>query len=197
MGRKPLIVVSLCAVLLLIFASLTHVVGYSSIKSTLNDSPLFDVRTQRATHQQHNILTSQYLGLGKETTLQFPNRDNTTESLNRVIELISKMDDTSFKRLTELCIQKIKQDDIQGNKNVNKISQAFNRLRKNPEIIMNSVMYEDNFFFASSPVPGVISCDWFPGCLLLIVLLDIFYYIIFRQTAAVICHSILNPCNVT
>jgi len=66
MNKKPLIGVSLCAVVLLVIASLTNVVGYQSVKSTaLSDSPLFRIRTQRTIHQQRNMITSQYLGEGK------------------------------------------------------------------------------------------------------------------------------------
>ena len=47
MDKKPLIVVSLCAVVLLMRGSLTNVVGYQSVKSTVNDSPLFQTRMQK------------------------------------------------------------------------------------------------------------------------------------------------------
>lgn len=46
MDKKPLIVISLCAVVLLVFGSLTNVVGYQSVKSTIQlDSPLSTVDT--------------------------------------------------------------------------------------------------------------------------------------------------------
>jgi len=66
MDKKPLIGVSICAVVLLVLGSLTNVVGYQPVKSTaLSDSPLFRIRTQRTIHQQRNMITSQYLGEGK------------------------------------------------------------------------------------------------------------------------------------
>ncbi len=64
--KKPLIVVSICAVVLLVLVSLSNVVGYQSVKSTMvNDSPLFRIRTQRIIHQQGNMKTSQYPEEGK------------------------------------------------------------------------------------------------------------------------------------
>lgn len=46
MEKKPLIVISLCAVVLLVFGSLTNVVGYQSVKSTIQpDSPVSAVDT--------------------------------------------------------------------------------------------------------------------------------------------------------
>ena len=68
MDKKPLIVISLCAVVLLVVASLGNVVGYQSINSTsLYDSPLFRVKIQRFLHNQPNKITSHYLGEGKNS----------------------------------------------------------------------------------------------------------------------------------
>ena len=163
MMKKPLIVVSLCAVVLLVLGSLSNVVGYQSMKSTVNDSPLFNVRTQRATNQQQNTLTSQYVGMGRGSYLQFPIWDSQTEQLKKAIELVSKMDDTTFARLTDLCIQRVRQDDSLKDTNPNEIKQMLQTLRTKPEIILNS--------FSNRNEPGTISfitvCPWFPGCILL------------------------------
>jgi len=100
MKRKyPLIGVSILAVILLVLGSLSNVVGYQAVNSTaVNDSPLFKTRTQRATEQQQNILTAQYLGKGKGKLLYFPMRDNKTEVLKNFFDSIKKMDDATFQR---------------------------------------------------------------------------------------------------
>ena len=68
MVKKPLIVVSLCAVVLLVLGSLSNVVGYHSIDSTsLFDSPLFRIKIQRFIHTQQNKITYHYLGDGKNS----------------------------------------------------------------------------------------------------------------------------------
>jgi len=46
MDKRPLIVGSLCAVVLLVLTSFGNVVGYQSVKSTVNDSPLFIISEQ-------------------------------------------------------------------------------------------------------------------------------------------------------
>jgi hypothetical protein len=90
MDKKPLIVVSLCAVVLLVVASLGNVVGYQSVKSTVNDSPLFATRTERATNQQQNTLTSQYIGMGRELCLQKIYQDKTFKDItpNEIIKTL-------------------------------------------------------------------------------------------------------------
>jgi hypothetical protein len=145
MNKYPLIGGSICAVVLLVLASLTNVVGFNSMKSTsVTDSPLFSVRTQRATNQQQNIITSQYLGEGKENLLQFPSRDNKTEQMNRAIEYISKMDDKTFAWFTELCIQKVRQENNLKDISPNEIIQILQLLKINPEIIVQSLTNRNN-----------------------------------------------------
>jgi hypothetical protein len=139
MDKNPLIGVSICAVVLLVLGSLTNVVGYQSVRSTtVNDSPLFSMRTQKATNQQQNIITSKYLGMGKENLLQFPNRDNKIESLKRVIVLISKMDDKTFAQFMELLIQRIKKEETFSNTKLNEITQVIHQIRLKPEIWPNN-----------------------------------------------------------
>ena len=48
MDKKPLMVVSISAVVLLVMASLTNVVGYQSVKPTVDDSLFFQQSTQKA-----------------------------------------------------------------------------------------------------------------------------------------------------
>jgi hypothetical protein len=143
MDKKPLMVVSLCVVVLLVLCSLSNVVGYQSVKSTVNDSPLFQTRTQRATNQQPDLFTSQYIGMGKGNPLQFPFRDNRTEQLKKVIDIICKMDDKTFTRFTELCIQKMRQDNSFDNTN-NEIIQMLQLLRKQSKTIIFSVINKNN-----------------------------------------------------
>jgi len=157
MKKKTLIGVSICAVVLLVLGSLSNVVGYQSVKSTtVNDSPLFKTRTQRATNHQQNIITSQYLGMGKEILWQFPMRDNRTEQLKKAIDIISKMGDKTFAQFTELCIQKARQDNTLQGLSDYQIVQALLLLKTNPKAILNSFTNRNNRPITSS--------EWFSLC---------------------------------
>ena len=157
MDRKPLIGVSICVVVLLILGSLSNVVGRQSVKSTMvNDSPLFKTRTQRATNQQQNILTSQYLGMGKEILWQFPTRDNRTEQLKKTVDIICKMGDKTFAQFTELCIQKARQENILQDIGNYQIVQALLLLKTNPKAILNIFTNKNNHPITSS--------EWFSLC---------------------------------
>jgi hypothetical protein len=188
MEKKPLIVISLSAVVLLVLGSLSNVVGYQSVKSTVNDSPLFTTRTQRAINQHQNILTYQYLGMGKGNLLQFPLRDNTTELLKRVIDIVNKMDDTTFARFTELLIQKVRQNDTLRDLSHYQIVQSLLFLKTNPDAVINSYTLRNNQVLPKTALTYCgtrTACVWGPGCLFitlfwsLIVVLDVIGEVIY------------------
>jgi len=188
MKKLTLIGVNLCTVVLLILGSLSNVVGYQSVKSTINDSPLFVTRTQRATNQQQNIMTSQYLGMGEENFLQFPIRDNRTGQLKKAIGIISKMDDTTFARFTEMCVQKARQNDALRDVSHYQIVQALLLLKTNPDAIINSYIIRDEQVLPKTALTYCetrTACVWGPGCLFillfwsLIVVLDVIFSVIY------------------
>ena len=171
MDKKPLIGVSNCAVVLLVLGSLTNVVGCQSVKSTtVNDSPLFNMRTQKATNQKQNIITSQYLGKGNRW--QFPMRDNRTEQLKKAIDIISKLDDKTFARFTALCIQHAKQDNTLGDTSPNEITRVLNQLRTKSETIPYS--FTNRNYQNKTLLDLVTIKNWYPGCILQVVLIIIF-----------------------
>jgi len=165
MDKKPLIVVSIFAVVLLVLGSLSNVVGHQSVKSTVNDSPLFQTRTQRATNQQQNIITFNYIG-DEKNTLKIPPQASQIEIIQKIIDKIRLMDDNAFHLFTELCIKKIKQDRSYKNTNLNDIVKTLMLVKKQsssypllqPEKIQNA-----------SVTSSYTVCYWFPGCLLYLI----------------------------
>ncbi len=185
MDKKPLIVVSLCAVVLLVMGSLSNVVGYQSVKSTVNDSPLFQTRTLRATNQQQNLLTSQYIGMGRGNPLQFPLRDSRIEQLKKVIDIISKMDDKTFHRFSLKMRNLLSQQEKTKNIDVNEIEQALYELRENSEVFQSQTNFNSRIQTLFDP-PTV--C-WIPGCILsgLLILLMLIFIMVFIPTEMVQC----------
>ncbi len=172
MDKKPLIGVSICAVVLLVLGSLSNVVGYQSVKSnTINDSPLFQTRTQRATNQQQNSITSQYLGMGRGNPLQFPIKDNKIELLKRVIEYISKMDEQSFSRFVDLCLNRVRQDKAFDNVAYNNFHQMLQLCRNNPAVI-GLLMQNNSKGLDPLEMPSI--DIWLPGCFF-----ALFMYLVF------------------
>jgi hypothetical protein len=159
--RKPLIGVSLCAVVLLILGSLGNVVGYQSVKSVVNDSPLFLTRTQRATNQQQNSITSRFLGMEKGNLWQIPLKDKEIEQLKKAINIIKNMDGKVFARFTVLCIQRAQDTPVKDISPSN-IVNALHLLKTKSATIINSLINRNNQMASAS---GLLTFCQFPGCI--------------------------------
>ncbi len=171
MDKKPLIGVSLCAVVLLVLGPLSNVVGHPSVKpTTVSDSPLFKTRTQRATNQKQNIVISKYLGMGKEKLLYFPIRDNKIEQLEKVIDIISKMGDKTFAQFIELCIQKARQNNTLHEISNYQIVQVLHLLKTEPERVITTVFNRNHQNITSS---GWTLCD-LKECIITLILYLLF-----------------------
>jgi len=145
MNKYPLIGVSICAVVLLILGSLSNVVGYQSVKSSaMNESPLFIIRTQRATSQQQNIITSRYLGKGNGNLLYFPLRNNKTELLKNIFESIKKMDDATFQRFLILIKQHLRETTSLNDTQLHEIDNGLTVIRKQASLRFLSPSVEPN-----------------------------------------------------
>jgi hypothetical protein len=185
MNRYPLIGVSILAVVLLILCSLTNVVGYQSIQSSgANDSPLFSVRTKRAINQENKgTITSDYLGKGTRTLLQFSPRDDRIDSLKKAIKYISKMDDKTFAQFTELCIQKAKQDKTISDTNPNEILQALHQFRTKPETIINSFISGNNPITPSRV--ATYANNWFCNLIFILFLISLWLQTLLRVIVSI------------
>ena len=192
MKRKYLAIgVSICAVVLLVLGSLSNVVGYQSVKSTVvNDSPLFATRTQRATNQHLNIITFNYVG-DEKNTLIIPPQTSQIEIMQKMIDKIRQMDDNTFHLFTELCIKMIKQEwsfkDTNPNDIVKTLTLIKNQLSSNP-IIRQEKMQN------GWDTTVVTVCYWFPGCWLYTFFILFPFLIIIKLFPTFICPPITLAC---
>jgi hypothetical protein len=169
-------------VVLLVLGSLSNVVGYQSVKSTaVNDSPLFKTQMQRATNQQQNIITSQYIGKGTGNLLQFPPGDNKTKSLKNIFESIKKMNDATFQQFLLLVQQRLRETTSLNNKQLYELDNELAVIRKQVSLRILSPSEE--------PPTTMILCGFtvhFINCLFLFIIMilaiinDILYFILFN-----------------
>jgi hypothetical protein len=71
MEQRLLICGSAIAVVVLVLASFSPVVGYNSAKFSVRDSPLFSVRTKRAIHEVSHGFHKDYIGKDKSLPIMF------------------------------------------------------------------------------------------------------------------------------
>jgi hypothetical protein len=175
--KKPLIGVSICAVVLLVLGSLSNVVGYQSVKSTtVNDSPLFQTRTQRATNQQQNSITSQYLGMGINA-LSFPLRDTNTKMIQKFIDRIRTMDDDTFNRFIDYVVNQINHKNNLKSVDVNDFIKGLRQIRKNTQNIVvdkdlddNKITYSNDYNPTKCGLPGFIIGYFLIGIIIMIIM---------------------------
>jgi hypothetical protein len=184
MDKKPLIVVSICTVILLVLGSLGNVVGFQSVKSTpVNDSPLFQTRTQRVTNQEQYIIASQYIGQGRDS-IPFPSGDNKTLMVQKFLTQIRNMNDNSFKKFVKCALRILTQQGTVKYSDTKDIENGFHQLRKNPEVYDGSTNLQiGNYTWRVTP-----TICWFPGCFLL------FIFVVFLLTIGFHCFPTEKIC---
>jgi hypothetical protein len=172
MEKNPLIGVSISAVILLILASLTNVVGYQSVKSSaITESPLFHLRSQKATQQQPNRIISEYLGKGKENTLFISLKDRKTDFLRKCIMQIKTMDDTEIDCLKNMLISDLGRRGEMPDVKPQVILAALCAIRDDPAVLSyldNDFKSNDNLTNLPTNMPTY-NClcsvlAWTPGC---------------------------------
>jgi hypothetical protein len=118
------------------------VVGVQSTSSgSVNESPLFRIRTTRANSENSkDALTSNYLGKGINA-IPFPLRDNRTELIQKFIERIGRMDDKEFNRFQSLVISHFYEEKNNINIDATQLVTILKHLKSNTKelkIILNN-----------------------------------------------------------
>ena len=135
--NKKILIGSLVAVFILIMVTFTSVVGYQSAKSNSKiNSPLFGVRNKTGE------ISANYIGKEEETNLYFPKRNSETESFDKVINIIKRMDDKSFDRFVKIVIANINQNNKINDVDVSdeEIAIILSQLRVDSEVVKKTYM---------------------------------------------------------
>ena len=174
MENKLLVGGSAIAVVVLVLASLSPVVGFHSVKSTsFKDSPLFSVRIKRVNNEEQDALTCDYVGRGKICNLLLPKRDTQMETIERAINMISKMDEKTFNHFILITINKLLSDNLIEHKHIERVRETLVNIRNDPNIIMKYLPYEndDSIKLYSKDVCPPLTV--FQGCILFLLVLII------------------------
>lgn len=89
--KKKILVISVSAVVLLVLASYSSVVGTSNVQSTQKvESPLFAIRTQRSIQRENEqAVQSYYLGKGLNSHLFSPIQPSLNSALDRTVKMLN------------------------------------------------------------------------------------------------------------
>ena len=186
--KIKLLLGSIGAVAILILVSFSSVVSVQSIPSVyVTDSPLFNIRTNRATNNDNNrILTSDYLGKGLHF-IQFPLRDTNTIMIQKFLNRIRTMDDTTFNTFITMVLHLIHKEPKFHKVNTQELRNVLYQLKNNQNILSNKDTDFDNnvnrtdFTFTLGPfIIPVTGCDlkFFIG---FIIVVNIYLFLFFAK----------------
>jgi len=160
--NKKILIGSIMAVVILVLVSFTGVVGYQTTKSSTiaRASPLFTVRSSRAIDEESKDLTCDYVGKGEEHNIFLSPRISKVELLDKLANIISKMDDKSFDRFAKIVITNINQNNKINDVEVSneEIAVMLSQLRDNSEVIKNNLMMIDDKEPAFVSIQPILFC---------------------------------------
>ena len=178
MDKRILILGSIIAVVILIFASFNSVVGFQSKSiSSVKASPLFNTRTKRAIQDKNkDISTCDYLGKGKPDSIPLPTLEGRLTLIKHLIDRISKMNYEAFNRFIALAIKRIKHSEKGKYVNIGELLTAFYLFRTNPEELKNYIKKKNDGILVDEFTSGEFCELW---TMVNSKLGDIFWFIIF------------------
>ena len=133
MKKKLLICGSSIAIVVLVLASFSPIVGYKSVETNVKNSPLFIVRSKRAINEESETLICNYLKKGQ--LMPFPPRNNKIETVLNVIDSIAKMDDETFEEFIVSFVDYIEKDNRFTDFSPDEIRETLYLLRDSDKLI--------------------------------------------------------------
>lgn len=129
MKKKILFIVSIMAVVILIFASFTSVIGFRSVKFTsIKSSPLFNTRTKKAIRDEdRSITTFNYIGKDKRNVIQIPKME---DKIKLLIDRIKNMDSKTLNRLKLNINKQARYNDDIKNEDIKVIMRILEQMRE-------------------------------------------------------------------
>jgi len=144
--NKKILLECIGAVVLIIIASFTSVVGEQSTNSSNKKcSPLFNIRILRAANKPNSkVETIDYIGKEKTITLPIPTPANNQLFIRMAIDKISTIDKASFNSLLDIVVNKLCEEGEVKGKNVNQIKAVCQLIRENTGSLKKYLIYEKN-----------------------------------------------------
>ncbi|MFW6120525.1 MAG: hypothetical protein ACOC80_06445 [Petrotogales bacterium] len=133
--NKKMVISCIVTIIIIVLASFTSAVGFQTTKSMLiKDTPLFTIRSQRATNRPaKRVVTSEYIGKRKTITISFPTKNSTLLLFLKTIDGISTINDKTFAKFLDETISKFRESRMVKEKDIPKIKQLFQFLKDHPE----------------------------------------------------------------
>jgi len=172
MNKKILATGSIIACIILLVATLSPVVGYNTVRSSVRDSPLFSVRTSRATDKQSDRLTCDYVGKNIRNTIFFPRRNDELSPVHSFTKSITEMNENEFRFFLSQVISRGLRRNLIKPEQTFEIRHELHKLRENPAFLD---IYDYRYASIYPPTHECCFTVSGPGCWLAFLFLALFY----------------------
>jgi len=200
--EKILFIVTIASTIIIVFSSLTTVVGCNNADCRIIDSPLFEVRSKKITNKEFQDVVNTYICHETKPEIHFP-RVNNKNSL--VQDVIKKLDETILLKLFDRIIKHQDLNKFFQKTHKNQLILILNEIRENPnsvQVINMQYKKDDSEQFSYTQ-----SCTydyWGLGCFLKgvfailgIILIALFYFIsVLIGNNVTMDATIGNCCNI-
>jgi hypothetical protein len=170
--KKKILIISISAVVLLVLASLSSVIGTTTIRTSgARQSPLFAVRTQRSIDTEETLtFHSNYLGKGLRSSLFLTTKPSLSVSLDRTMKLLNKNPEFFNRILQEISSNPRITMLLQKNGiTLAEVKTHLNRLKNDPSLFIEELQNAEPKLAASqldSPVPLGLNTSSVIGCVI-------------------------------
>lgn len=170
--KKKILIISISAVVLLVLASLSSVIGTTTVRTSgAIHSPLFAVRTQRSIDTEEKLtFHSNYLGKGLRTSLFRTTKPSLSLTLDRTIKLLNQNPAFFTKILKEISSNPRITALLQKNGiTMDEVKTHLNRLKNNPSLFIEELQNAEPKLAAyqlDSPVPLGLNTSSVIGCVI-------------------------------
>jgi hypothetical protein len=170
--KKKILIISISAVVLLVLASLSSVIGTTTVRTYgARQSPLFVVRTQRSIDTEEKLtFHSNYLGKGLGSSLFLTTKPSLSVTLDRTMKLLNKNPGFFTKILQE----------ISSNPRITMLLQKYgitmaevkthlNRLKNDPSVFIEEIQNAEPKLAAyqlETPLPLGLNTSSVIGCVI-------------------------------
>ncbi len=178
--KTKILLGSIGAVVILVLASFTTVIGFQSSSSRQpENSPLFDYRTKKAIKATPETVLSNYVGRGSKFAVPLTPVNQKERIVIKFVESIIHMDDSSFDALVSDCVNHLVGDKKVKTSNIAEVISGLRSIRENPASFINQIAdasKRDETNYEVRPQQYTMTGDWVPGCLLAMILYMVFVY---------------------
>jgi len=187
--KKKILIGSIIAVALLTLVSFSSVVGYSSVKSDSKiASPLFNIRTNRATHKEENVINNNYIGKNRDIGIFFIQSDKNLILVEELIERINDMDEGEIENLLMLMKKQLPKNKIK-NLDKEKLINVLIKIKNNPHNLKD-FDYQDN------PIYYTMGEPWYPGCFFTFITVIIIGFVITVSGFFALIYGFTHPTTI-